>query len=123
MTYQTKFRTDLILGLATWGPKPKTDMTPELMAGSSPSFYHRYKDTTYPGFLFDLLFKVTGVKVQNIQSWLVLLLFDLECSNFARTSWFVTCICHYSFISAVDRVHVAIDALISLQKRPVSFYI
>jgi hypothetical protein len=26
-------------------PKPKTDMTPELIAGSSPNFYHRYKDT------------------------------------------------------------------------------
>jgi hypothetical protein len=33
---------------------------------------------------------MTEDKVQNIlQSWLVLLLFDLECSNFARTSWFV----------------------------------
>jgi hypothetical protein len=36
-----------------------------------------------PVFLFDLLFKVTEVNVQNIlQSWLVLLLFDLECSSF-----------------------------------------
>jgi hypothetical protein len=33
------------------------------------------------------LYKVTEVKVQNIlQSWLVLLLFDLEYSNFVRTS-------------------------------------
>jgi hypothetical protein len=39
---------------------------------------------------FDLLFKVTGVKVQNIlQSLIVLLLFVFECSNFVRTSWFV----------------------------------
>jgi hypothetical protein len=42
---QTKFQSSLILGLATRGPKPKTDITPELMAGSSPNFYHRYKDT------------------------------------------------------------------------------
>jgi hypothetical protein len=36
--------TSLILGLATRGPKPKTikSATPELMAGSSPNFYHRY---------------------------------------------------------------------------------
>jgi hypothetical protein len=32
---------------------------------------------------------VTEFKVQNIQSWLVLVLFDLECSKFVRTSLFV----------------------------------
>jgi hypothetical protein len=39
---QTKFRSDLIPGLATRGLKPKTKsaMTPELMAGSSPNCYH-----------------------------------------------------------------------------------
>jgi hypothetical protein len=44
MTVQTKFRSDLILGLATRGQKPKTKsaMTPELMAGSSPNCYHMY---------------------------------------------------------------------------------
>jgi hypothetical protein len=84
---QTKFWSSLILDLVTRGSKPKTDITPEQTAGSSPNFYHRYKDTWHnsPGFWFDQLFKVTEVKVQNI----VLLLFGLECSNFARTSWFV----------------------------------
>jgi hypothetical protein len=44
MTVQAKFRSDLILGLATRGPKVKTQSarTPELMAGSSPNFYHGY---------------------------------------------------------------------------------
>jgi hypothetical protein len=48
----------------------KSATTPELMAGSSPNFYHGYiygnKDTwhfKYPGFLFDQLFEVTEVKV------------------------------------------------------------
>jgi hypothetical protein len=42
---QTKFQSILILNLATRGPKPKTKKsatTPELIAGSSPNFYHRY---------------------------------------------------------------------------------
>jgi hypothetical protein len=38
--------------------------------------------TKYPGFLFDLLLKVTEVKVQNgTVSWYVSLLFDLEHFN------------------------------------------
>jgi hypothetical protein len=36
LTSQTNFRSDLILGLATRGPKPESAMTPQLMAGSSP---------------------------------------------------------------------------------------
>jgi hypothetical protein len=37
----------------------------------------------YPGFGFDLLFKGTEVKVwKKLRSWRILLLFDLECSNF-----------------------------------------
>jgi hypothetical protein len=56
---QTKFRSDLILSLATRGPKPKTQkvsaITPEIMAGSSPKGYM----TLYPGVLFYQLFKVT----------------------------------------------------------------
>jgi hypothetical protein len=40
---QAKFQSSLILSLATRRPKPKTDIAPELMAGSSPNFYHRYK--------------------------------------------------------------------------------
>jgi hypothetical protein len=44
ITVQAEFRSDLILGLATRGPKLKTQsaITPELMAGSSPNIYHRY---------------------------------------------------------------------------------
>jgi hypothetical protein len=38
----TKFGPDLILGLATRGPKPKSAITPEVMAGSAPNYYHRY---------------------------------------------------------------------------------
>jgi hypothetical protein len=89
---QTKFQSSLILGLATRGPKPKTDITPELMAGSSPNFYHIYKDTWHDTQDFDLTYfsRLQRSKVQNIlQSRLVLLLFDLECSKCARTSWFV----------------------------------
>jgi hypothetical protein len=44
---QTKFRSSLILGLATRGP----NITPELM---DPNFYHRYNTTNNdikPGFL------------------------------------------------------------------------
>jgi hypothetical protein len=38
--------------------------------------------TYYPGFWFDLLLKVTEVKVQNVTiSWHLSLLFDLEYSN------------------------------------------
>jgi hypothetical protein len=41
---QAKFWSSLILGFATRGPKQKqkVPITPELMAGSSPNFYHRY---------------------------------------------------------------------------------
>jgi hypothetical protein len=71
---QTKFRSDLILGLATRGPKTenaKSAVTPELiMAGSSPNFYRTIGTSTavrihdiIPGFLIDLLFNVTEVKV------------------------------------------------------------
>jgi hypothetical protein len=38
---QTKFRSSLILGLATT-ENTKSAITTELMAGSSPNFYHRY---------------------------------------------------------------------------------
>jgi hypothetical protein len=38
MNVLTKFRFDRILGLAT--ENAKSDITPELMAGSSPIFYH-----------------------------------------------------------------------------------
>jgi hypothetical protein len=37
--------------------------------------------TYYPGFGFDLLFKVTEVKVKKLTKLRVLLRFDLECSN------------------------------------------
>jgi hypothetical protein len=54
---QTKFRSSLILGLATTGPKPKTDITPELIAGSSPNFYHiGYKDTLHNTQVFYLTY-------------------------------------------------------------------
>jgi hypothetical protein len=44
MILETKFRCDLIPGFVTRGPKLKTQSatTPELMAGSSPNFYHGY---------------------------------------------------------------------------------
>jgi hypothetical protein len=41
MSVQTKFRSDLILGFATRGPKPKRQKVLLLMAGSSQNFYHR----------------------------------------------------------------------------------
>jgi hypothetical protein len=47
---QTKFRSSLILGLATRGPKPKTYISP----GSSPKFCHIR------------MHEITEVKVQNI---------------------------------------------------------
>jgi hypothetical protein len=58
-TSQTEFQSDLILGLAT-----KSAISPQLIAGSSPNLIGYM--TEYPGFLFDLLLKVTEVKVQNV---------------------------------------------------------
>jgi hypothetical protein len=56
ITVKTKFRSDLILGLVTRGPKlkmQKSAMTPELMAWSSPMFVigTSSKDTWHSRFL------------------------------------------------------------------------
>jgi hypothetical protein len=50
---QIKFGSSLILGLATRGPKPKTQkvLTPELMAWSSQNFYLIRVHYIIPGFL------------------------------------------------------------------------
>jgi hypothetical protein len=102
---QTKFRSSLILSLATRGPKPKTDITPELMAGSCPNFYHRYKDTCHNTRVFDLTYFSQGSKFKTYYkvglfcycsnfartSWFVLLLFDLDCSGFVLVN-------HSSFV-------------------------
>jgi hypothetical protein len=48
-------------------------ITTELMARYSPNFYHRYiyggYMTYYPGFSFDLLFKVRGQSSKQIMKW------------------------------------------------------
>jgi hypothetical protein len=56
ITPQTKFQSDLILGLATKTEKTKSAVTPELMAGSSPSFY---QVSVHLGRIHDRVFDLT----------------------------------------------------------------
>jgi hypothetical protein len=73
---QTKFRSSLIIGLTTRGPKLRKT-TPDLMTRSSPNFNHRYIWPTFEGH------RVQSSKWQ--QYWHISLLFDLEHSNLEWT--------------------------------------